>query len=128
MLPAQLSRETYDYVDDHFYVDHPHFLEKPWQLPARCENTSPVAAGAPGGRGCAFVRLYGKPFTITEYNYAGPGQYRGVGGVLTGALAALQDWSGVWRFGYSHNRANLFAPAPMGNFDMASDPLSQASE
>ena len=127
-LPMQIGRQEYDYVDDHFYVDHPQFIEKPWQLPSRCDNSSPIAAGAPGGRNCAFTRYTGKPFTITEYNYAAPGRYRGVGGILTGALASLQGWSGVWRFAFSHNRDNLFKPMPLGYFDMATDPLGQAAE
>jgi hypothetical protein len=125
---SQLVRLEFDYVDDHFYVDHPHFLEQPWRLPSRCPNTSPVAAGAPGGRHTAFTRLLDKPFTITEYNYSGPGRYRGVGGILTGCMAALQDWSGVWRFAYSHNRDHLFKVSGAGYFDLATDPLNQAAE
>ncbi len=124
----QSAREVYDYVDDHFYVDHPHFLEGPWRLPSRCPNTSPLAEGAPGGRPLAFTRLFDKPFTITEYNYSAPGRFRGVGGILTGALGALQGWGGIWRFAYSHSRDALAAPARMGYFDVVSDPLSQAAE
>jgi len=127
-LQNQLARQDYDYVDDHFYVDHPQFLEQAWRLPSRCGNTSPVAAGAPGGRGCAFTRLLDKPFTITEYNYSGPGRFRGVGGIITGCMAALQDWSGLWRFAYSHSRDNLFQPGTAGYFDLATDPLNQAAE
>jgi hypothetical protein len=96
-VQMQAVRTSFDYVDDHFYVDHPRFLERPWSLPSSCPNTSPIADGAPGGRSCAFTRLYGKPFTITEFNYSSPGRFRGVGGILTGALGALQDWDGVWR-------------------------------
>lgn len=121
-------RPDYDYVDDHFYVDHPQFLEQPWRLPSRCPNSSPVAEGAPGGRSGAFVRLLDKPFTITEFNYSGPGRFRGVGGILTGALGAVQDWSGIWRFAYSHSRDNLFSPGAAGYFDVATDPLSQAAD
>ncbi len=124
----QLARAAFDYVDDHFYVDHPHFLERPWRLPSRCPNTSPVASGGWGGRHCSFTRLLGKPFTITEYNYSAPGRFRGVGGILTGALGAIQDWSGVWRFCYSHSRDTLFKPGAMNYFDMATDPLGQAAE
>jgi hypothetical protein len=125
---SQSARMLYDYVDDHFYVDHPQFLEKSWQLPSRNLNTSPVAAGAAGGRDRCFTRLFDKPFTITEYNYSGPGRFRGVGGILTGALGALQAWAGIWRFAYSHERETMFRPAHIDYFDMASDPLSQASE
>lgn len=124
----QAARAEYDYVDDHFYVDHPQFLENPWRLPSKCPNTSPLAEGATGGRSKAFTRLSNKPFTITEYNYSGPGRFRGVGGILTGALGALQGWGGIWRFAYSHSRQAMFTPSQMGYFDLASDPLGQASE
>ena len=47
---------------------------------------------------------------------------------MTGCLAALQDVSVVWRFAYSHNRGNLFAPSKANYFDLAADPLNQAAE
>lgn len=125
---SQRVRAAMDFVDDHFYVDHPRFLEQSWRLPSRCPNTSPVAGGASGGRHLAFTRLFDKPFTVSEYNYSGPGRYRGVGGILTGALGAIQGWDGIWRFAYSHSRDNLFQPARLDYFNMATDPLSQAAE
>ncbi len=125
---SQQVRADMDYVDDHFYVDHPRWLEQSWRLPSRCDNTSPVAGGAGGGRHLAFTRLLDKPFTVSEYNYSGPGRYRGVGGILTGALGAIQDWDAIWRFAYSHNRDHLFQPGRMDYFNMVSDPLSQAAE
>jgi hypothetical protein len=124
----QGARMIYDYVDDHFYVDHPKFLETSWRLPSRCPNSNPLAEGAPGGRPIAFTRLFDKPFTVTEYNYSAPGQFRGLGGILTGGLGALQGWGGIWRFAYSHSRDALFNPARMDYFNMAGDPLSQAAE
>ncbi len=122
------ARMEYDYIDDHFYVDHPRFLANRWQLPSSCPNTSPIRAGAPGGRRNAFVRQFGKPFTISEYNYSGPGRFRGVGGILTGCLGALQGWDVIWRFAYSHNRKALFQASPAGYFDVVSDPLNQVAE
>jgi hypothetical protein len=124
----QAARADFEYVDDHFYVDHPRFLEQPWRLPSRCPNTSPIAAGAPGGRHLAFVRLLDKPFTCSEYNYSGPGRFRGVGGILTGCLGALQGWDVIWRFTYSHSKENLAAPGRINYFDIAADPLNQAAE
>ncbi len=124
----QSARAIYDYVDDHFYVDHPQFLGGPWRLPSRCPNSSPIGEGAAGGRAITFTRLFDKPFTVTEYNYSAPGRFRGVGGILTGAMGALQGWGGIWRFAYSHSREALFTPSRLGYFDLASDPLSQAAE
>jgi hypothetical protein len=127
-LATQAVRAEFDYVDDHFYVDHPHFLDKRWALPSSCPNTSPIVAGAPGGCACCFVRLFDRPFTITEYNYSGPGRFRGVGGILTGCLAALQDHAGIWRFAFSHTRDNLFKASTAGYFDVGIDPLNQIAE
>ena len=122
--------ELFDYVDDHFYVDHPEFIERPWSLPSKCANENPIKNGAMGAQNVVFTRLLDKPFTITEYNYSGPGRFRGVGGIVTGTMGALQDWSGIWRFTYSHSRENLLQPKgyAMNYFDMAGDPLSLAAE
>jgi hypothetical protein len=127
----QVTRsELFDYVDDHFYVDHPEFIERPWQLPSKCANINPIKNAAMGAQNVVFTRLLDKPFTITEYNYSGPGRFRGIGGIVTGTLGALQDWSGVWRFTYSHDRNNVLKPDgyAMNYFDMAGDPLSLAAE
>ncbi len=125
---GQRVRAEMGYVDDHFYVDHPEFIEQPWRLPSRCPNTSPVAAGASGGRQITFTRLFDRPFSLSEYNYSAPGRYRGVGGILTGSMGALQGWGVIWRFAYSHNRDDLFQPGRLDYFNMVSDPLSQAAE
>lgn len=127
-IQLQAVRSHFDYVDDHFYVDHPEFRSPLRQPPSRLNNANPIAGGEPGGRACAFTRLFGKPFTITEFNYCGPGQFRGVGGILTGALAALQDWDGLWRHVYSYSSENITCPAAMYYFDVAADPLTQAAE
>ncbi len=127
-ISDQLARaQTYDYVDDHFYIDHPRFLGRRWQLPSSCPNQNPIRSGATGGFDCAYLRFLDRPFTVSEYNYSAPGMYRGVGGILTGALASRQDWGGLWRFAYSHND-KMGEPARLGYFDMLGDPLGQAAE
>ena len=128
--PMQFTREDcYDYVDDHFYVDHPHFLEKPWSLPAKVGNANPVLSLQLPPTRVAFTRLADKPFTITEWNFSGPCMFRGVGGIMTGAMGALQDWDGLWRFAYSHSEDGLRDRKGFpGYFDVASDPLGQASD
>lgn len=127
---AAVRRDVYDYTDDHFYVDHPHFLEKSWRLPSRCPNVNPVVSGVSELVNCAYTRYAGQPMCITEWNFSGPGRYRGVGGILTGAFAALQDWSGVWRFAYAHSEELLSSEnsGRPGYFDVASDVLSLMSD
>ena len=128
--PLQRASAAYDYIDDHFYVDHPQFLEQRWRLPSRCGNRNPILTPVLPPCRLAFTRMADKPFTVTEWNFSGPGMFRGVGGILTGALAALQDWNGLWRFAYSHSREGILenpAHAP-GYFNLGTDPLGQASD
>ena len=124
----QLVRTHYDYVDDHFYVDHPQFLEASWRLPSKCANANPVRRSGMGFEGVARHRLLDRPFTITEFNYSAPGQFRGVGGMMLGAQAALQDYDGIWRFTWSHSRDGVLEPKPMSYFDVSRDPLQRATE
>ena len=125
-----VRKECFDYVDDHFYVDHPTFLDKSWSLPSRCPNTNPMAGRSAGAKTVEWRRLMDKPFCLTEWNYSGPGRFRGVGGIATGALGALQNWSGMWRFAWSHGRGGVETPEKktMGYFDMSGDPLGLAAE
>ena len=120
----------YDYVDNHFYIDHPQFLERSWQLPSRCDNRNPVTYGGPEMFRKGYARGFSKPYTITEWNFSGPGRYRGLGGILTGAMAGIQEWDGLWRFAYAHSAEALLDDESHypGYFDVSTDPLSQASD
>ena len=124
-------RRKFDYVDMHFYVDHPKFLEKPWSLPSSCGNANPLRAKEPHGVSWAEqCRLDDRPFTITEWNFSAPGRFRGVGGIVTGAWAAQHGWDGLWRFAWSHDIVGVKTPEKkaVGYFDMSGDPLQLASE
>jgi len=126
----QLPRSLFDYVDGHSYVDHPVFLDEQWKLPSRCPNSNLLLGAAAGAPPVAFRRLMDKPFCLTEWNYSGPGRYRGVGGIATGAMGALQNWSGMWRFAWCHGLEGIESPETkrMGYFDISGDPLSLAAE
>lgn len=122
-----------DYVDTHWYVDHPDFPQGGWGLPSVCRNAVSVASIerlAPNV--VSFARAAGKPFTVTEWNFCAPGEGRSIAGLYTGALAAAQDWAGVWRFDYGHAAASAnTAPGPFSvpdYFVLANDPVAQAAD
>ncbi len=127
---GEAATSLYDYVDNHFYIDHPQFLERSWSLPSRCDNRNPVTYGGPEMFRKGYAKGFSKPYTITEWNFSGPGRYRGLGGILTGARAAVQDWDGLWRFAYAHTADALVDNEQHfpGYFDVSTDPLSQASD
>ena len=120
----------YDYVDNHFYVDHPRFLVRSWALPIYCKNTNPVFGGGPSLLTKRYAKGYAKPYTITEWNFSGPGRYRGMGGIMTGAMAAIQEWDGLWRFSYGHKAESIDYNPTLGPayFDCSTDPLTMASD
>ncbi|MCX6366425.1 MAG: hypothetical protein NTX57_06895 [Armatimonadetes bacterium] len=124
------ARTSLDFVDNHFYWDHPRFLETDWQLPSEGyqEGASAIGSGGTGPSNVAMTRLFGKPFTVSEFNYTAPNPHRSEGGLIMGAAAGLQDWDGVWRFAYSHSKESAVAPGALSYFDLANDPVSLASD
>lgn len=119
--------ETYDYIDEHTYSDHPIYTWNPVRMPFALANTNPIINDLTAGRDSSFVRHLDKPFTISEWNYCRPSKMRGMGGILMGGYAAQQDWAGLWRYSYSHasDMDDSFSPR---SFDIIGDPLGQASE
>ena len=123
-----LMRANYDFEDNHFYWDHPRFSEKAWSLPATLSNSSCIKrfASVPGAFSPA--RLLDKPMTITEFDYANPDCYGAESGPIVGSYASLQDWSGLWRFAFSHDDKSLKSDSIQNFFDVTSDPLKGASD
>ena len=124
-----LPMREFDYIDTHFYYYHPRFLGKNWQFPTVIEADNPLVVNG-GVPSATWRRVFGKPFCITEWNWAAPGRHRAASGLVTGSLAALQDWSGIWRFAWSHTKQGVEAPGsmPIRFFDLHSDPVQRASE
>lgn len=121
--------KTLDYVDDHWYVDHPETL-KPAKHPppAYCHNANPTGGENRGFFRCAFHRVYGKPFTLTEWNFCAPGKYRGFGQLSAATQAALQDWGGLWCFAWTHGMRRMFAGKVCAGFDLDGDPIKLAGQ
>lgn len=122
IIPMALLRENGDYVDDHFYCDHPeHF-----PLPSRLRNESALA-DLPGIFSGIFPgRKFGMPYTISEFNWVYPNRFRAESGPLTAAYAALQDWDGLYRFDYASQPLDREMTA--GYFCIAADPINFLSD
>lgn len=124
-----VRQDLYDYVDSHFYVSHPRFLTRGWQLPVAVENGNPIELGLRAFAECAVPRVRGKPFVVTEWNFSGPNDHRSAAGLLTGVRAARDRWDGLWRFAYAHDGSALADGGGSPRyFDLAGDPLMQATD
>lgn len=120
-------RAELDFVDNHCYWDHPDFPVTAWELPYLFSNFSSIGKNAENPRSVMPVRQFGKPYTITEFNFCNPNPYRMEGGLLYGAYAGLQDWDGLYRFAWSHYGEYMESGVPIG-FDIVNDPLAQMEE
>ncbi len=123
-------RSTLDFVDNHWYWDHPTFLASSWGVPSRGGSGGGMAVKANGGglQNLALTRVAGLPFMVSEFNFTAPNRFRGEGGLFMGAVAARQDWDSVFRFAWAHDSSTLFNPAPFDYFNAQSDPALLASE
>ena len=123
------ERETLEVVDNHGYGDHPQPSYQ--KLPFHVNQTPDIKGG--NAAYCepmmkAPSRIFGKPFTVTEYNFCPPNRYRADGGLAMGAYAALQDWDATYRFAWSHAKAALFGTHQVSGFDIVRDPVGQLTE
>ena len=128
MIHVGLLRRRMDYVDNHGYWDLKKFLAAQWQLPYGYHQRMDVANLASTPRNLMASRLFGKPYTVTEYQYCYPNHRRAEGGPLMGAYAALQDWDGLYRYSYSHQTAPIHEPARAFYLDYVTDPLNLAAD
>ena len=129
-MHTRLARvKPYDYVDGHFYQDHPNFLGQNWKPPSTAGTGNPVQ-NAMGAIFPSFAKEWGKPFTITEWNYCAPNPYRAGQGLFVGAAAAFQGWGGLWHFDFAGDRTQYADPGsvPLGAFVMAGDPVMRAAD
>ena len=124
MIHVGLLRRRMDYVDNHGYWDMKRFLAAKWRLPYGHRQKMATQNLASLPRGLMPSRLFGKPYTVTEYQYCYPNHTRAEGGPLMGAYAALQDWDGVYRYAYSHQTTSAHEPGRAFYLDYVTDPLN----
>ncbi len=108
-----------DFLDDHFYVDHPHFPEghaqpRNW----RVWHTSLMARDAALLLRHALRREAGKPFLVTELNHPFPSLTGGELLPIMTTLALRQDWDGLFFYEYVSRVQPERAPA---NFSLEGD-------
>jgi hypothetical protein len=121
-------RSQLDFVDNHKYWDHPRFQGKKWNMPFFFENKASIEENALVPRGMMPTRVFGKPFTVTEFNFCVPNVFRVECAPLIGGYAGLQDWDGLYRFAWSHGLDKMKKTLVPSGFDEVSDPQAQLAD
>ncbi|HEV7403119.1 MAG TPA: carbohydrate binding domain-containing protein [Chthoniobacteraceae bacterium] len=118
-----------DVVDAHAYWQHPHFPGRQWDMNNWTVKNESMAGREDGGTlpGLALRRVAGKPFIVTEYNHASPNTYSSEAFLEVMAVAALQDWDGVFAFAYSHRLNDWDTKRLTSFFDIDQHPGKMAT-
>ena len=117
-----------DYVDNHAYWQHPSFPGRPWDGNNWFIANTPMTAAAGNDTltGLALMRIAGKAYTISEYNHPAPNDYRAECMPMAGAVAALQDWDGIFEFDFGATPTDWSTARIPGYFAMVTDPAKLA--
>src|SRR3954451_1325936 len=118
-----------DVVDAHAYWQHPHFPGRQWDMNNWTVKNESMAGREDGGTlpGLALRRVAGKPFIVTEYNHASPNTYSSEAFLEVMAVAALQDWDGVFAFAYCHRLNDWDTKRLTSFFDIDQHPTKMAT-
>ena len=105
------QRLDYDFTDEHIYC-----------------GTNSLQSRFAFLNGAA-RRVFGKPFQISEFNFGYQAPNRSEGGLIYPAMAALQDWDGLYRFCHANRQDIIFSPGTgLELFDMVNDPVRNIPE
>lgn len=113
------SHAQQDYIDEHFYVDHPDFPGADWDRNDwRIRDLSLAGSELDRLLALALRRDPLRPFVISEYSQPFPNRQGAEAAPLVAAVAAQQDWDGLFLFDYMDG--DTWAEAPTG-FTLAGD-------
>lgn len=118
-----------DYCDIHSYWNHPSWTDKPWDAKnwyvTNTAMVNAIGSDKESGIKLASLRVFGLPFTVSEYNHPFPNQYQSEGLPMIFALGAFQNWSVIYQYTWLHT--SQYNPKNVtGYFDLAGNTLQLA--
>ena len=123
-----VARGRMDYMSSNsHYFAHPEWIGSLWGLPWYQWPLPPVMYAQRWGM-LAAARVHGKPYLIEETDAVVPQPYRGEYGLIMGAVASVQKWNAIFRFGYTDRESYLTTLIPSQNFISVSDPPTLAAD
>jgi len=118
------AQSDMDFIDAHAYWQHPRFPGRPWDsgnwlVDQKAMTDYPAQATL---FRLAAERLYGKPFTVSEYNHPAPLDSQAECVPMIASFAAAQDWDGLWLYTYSHSSDGWYRENLNSYFDIDTNP------
>ena len=113
------SHAQMDFIDAHYYLDHPEFPGTNWSdTDWRIGNTSMAGGGLNSLLELALYRDPRRPFVVSEFNQPHPNTTSYEILPVVAASAAQQDWDGLYFFDYADGHTDRHTPH---NFNLQGD-------
>jgi hypothetical protein len=118
------AQSDMDFIDAHAYWQHPRFPGRPWDRGNWLIDQKPMTDYPEQATlfRLAAERLYGKPFTVSEYNHPAPLDSQAECLPMIASFAAAQDWDGIWLYTYSHSSDGWYRENLNSYFDIDTNP------
>lgn len=117
--PPNIVKEM-DYTDSHNYWWHP-VLPSGWGGKWWIRNSTMVEAEDAGAIGqLGLEMIYGKPFTVSEYNHSAPNTFGSEAFLFLSSYGSFQGWDGI--LGFNYGGVDPSESKIRAYFDIADDP------
>lgn len=119
-------QNIFDIIDSHGYWNHPVFPVDDWNMNQYYVENNSLLKAADGGilTALAYKRVYGKPFSVTEYDHPYPNQYCSEDYPMLAAYASYQDWDCIYTFCSNLPKSqNPVSEKIYSYFDQTSNPV-----
>lgn len=94
-------QSCFDIIDSHAYWNHPVFPGQDWNMSnyfVKNKNLINSESNENSLTNCAKYRVFGKPFSVSEYDHPYPNQFNSQMYPMLASYAAFQDWDCVFTF------------------------------
>jgi hypothetical protein len=116
-----------DYVDGHYYWDHPSWPSVPaWSATGWIINNTPWINQLQDFGSLASQAVAGKPFSVSEFNEVFPNRYALEGPLLLALVGNLQDWDALYMFDYCGSAGDYAAKYTTSFFSQSGNPIKSA--
>ena len=121
-VPSIMSK--LDFVDTHSYWHHPVFPGTAWDMNNWYIRNATLVRALDGGTisECGTRRVYGKPYTVSEYNHPAPNTFSSESFIFLSAYAAYHDWDAIYGYTYLDGKTSFDNRRIEGFFDLNQHP------
>lgn len=120
---------NFDIIDAHAYWHHPVFPGADWDNSNYFVQNENMASSKTGGflSDLAIQRVYGKPFSVSEFDMPYPNQFSSELMPMVSSFASFQDWDCLFNFCFEITEKNSNKAKITGFFDQANNPSKNAA-